>query len=389
TGIFKDQNLIVLCAESFSTLAIDEKLTPTLYRLATEGFEFTNFYVPLWATSTTDGEYAASMSLTPKTGVWSHRESAENYLPFCLGNQFNALGYGVYAYHNHDYRYYDRQITYPAMGYEKYKGNGGGYEGGLDIATYWPESDLEMIKETVDEYVNDDKFHTYYMTVSGHAAYTYYGNYMAYKNQEYVKDFVKENNLSEGAGAYLACNLELEFAMEYLLSSLEKAGKLENTVIVLYSDHYPYALSKESIDELAGHEVESTFELYKNTLVIWKYGMEHTVIDTPCSTLDVLPTVSNLFGLEYDSRLMVGTDIFAPEGNVVMFSDRSWITDIASYNAATGEVTSFTGAEISDEYVDTVNAVVKQKFIYSVKILEKDYWGVVFGKVSQTAVNNE
>ena len=385
TGMFKDQNLIVLCCESFSSLAIDEKLTPTLYRLATEGFEFTNFYVPLWWTSTTDGEYTASMSLMPKTGVWSHRESADNYLPFCLGNQFNNIGYGVYAYHNHDYRYYDRQITYPAMGYDKYKGKDGGYEGGLDIVPYWPESDLEMIKETVDEYVNDDKFHTYYMTVSGHAGYTYYGNYMSYKNKDYVVDL----GLSEGASAYLACNLELEFAMEYLLSSLEKAGKLENTVIVMYSDHYPYALGKAEIDELAGHEVDSAFELYKNTLVIWKYGMEHTVIDKPCSSLDVLPTISNLFGLEYDSRLLMGSDIFAPEGNVVMLSNRSWITEIASYNAATGEVTSFTGAEVSQEYVDTVNAIVKQKFIYSVKILENDYWGVVFGKTKQETTKNE
>jgi len=389
TGIFKDHNLIVLCCESFSTLAIDEQLTPTLHRLATEGFEFTNFYVPLWATSTTDGEYVGAMSLVPKTGVWSHRQSADNYLPFCLGNQFNNLGYGVYAYHNHDYRYYDRQITYPAMGYDKYKGKDGGYEGGLDIASYWPESDLEMMKETIDEYVNDDKFHTYYMTVSGHAAYTYYGNYMAYKNKDYVEDYVKENELSEGAGAYLACNLELEFAMEYLLSSLEQAGKLENTVIVMYADHYPYALDKDAIDELAGHEVDSTFELYKNTLVIWKYGMEHTVVDTPCSTLDVLPTISNLFGLEYDSRLMMGTDIFAPEGNIVMLSNRSWITDVASYDAATGEVVSFTGAEVSDEYVDAVNAIVKQKFVYSVKILENDYWGIVFGKVSQDTTKNE
>ena len=378
-------NLIVLCCESFSSLAIDEKLTPTLYKLATEGFEFTNFYVPLWGTSTTDGEYTASMSLIPKTGVWSHRESAENYLPFCLGNQFNDIGYGVYAYHNHDYRYYDRQITYPAMGYDKYKGKDGGYEGGLDIAAYWPESDLEMIKETVDEYVNDDKFHTYYMTVSGHAAYTYYGNYMAYKNKEYVEDL----GLSEGASAYLACNLELEFAMEYLLSSLEKAGKLENTVIVMYSDHYPYALGKEAIDELAGHEVESAFELYKSTFVIWKYGMEHTVVDKVCSSIDVLPTISNLFGLEYDSRLLMGSDIFAPEGNVVILSNRSWITDIASYNAVTGKVTSFTGAEISDEYVDTVNVIVKQKFVYSVKILENDYWGVVFGKTKQEVEKNE
>ncbi|MBR5272294.1 MAG: sulfatase-like hydrolase/transferase [Clostridia bacterium] len=380
TGMFKDKNLIVLCCESFSNLAIDKELTPTLYRLATEGFEFTNFYVPLWWTSTTDGEYVPSMSLMPKTGVWSHKESADNYLPFCLGNQFNSIGYDVYAYHNHDYRYYDRQMTYPAMGYDKYKGNGGGYENGLDMELSWPESDLEMIMETVDEYVNDDKFHTYYMTVSGHATYTFSSNEIASKNKEYVADL----KLSESAKAYLACNLELEFAMNYLLSSLEKAGKLEDTVIVMYADHYPYALGKETIDELAGKEVDTAFEIYKSSLIIWSYGMEHTVVDTPCSTLDILPTLSNLFGMQYDSRLLMGRDIFSPDSNIVMLSNRSWITDIARYDAATGEVTSFTGAEISDEYVDTVNSIVKQRFVYSVKILENDYWGVVFGKVIKT-----
>jgi phosphoglycerol transferase MdoB-like AlkP superfamily enzyme len=202
---------------------------------------------------------------------------------------------------------------------------------------------------------------------------------MAYKNMKYVEHL----DLSESAKAYLACNLELEFAMQYLMSSLEEAGKLEDTVIVMYADHYPYALEKDAIDELAGHEVDKSFEIYKSPLIIWSYGMEHTVIDTPCSTLDVLPTISNLFGLEYDSRLMMGRDIFSPDGNIVMLSDRSWITDIASYNAATGEMTSLTGAQVSQEYVDTVNAFVKQRFVYSVKILDNDYWGVVFGQITK------
>ena len=59
TGMFEGCNLILITAESFSYLAIDPELTPTLYKLQTEGFNFTNFYTPYWDVSTSDGEYAA------------------------------------------------------------------------------------------------------------------------------------------------------------------------------------------------------------------------------------------------------------------------------------------------------------------------------------------
>ena len=118
TGIFAGKNLIFITAESFTDFAVDPKYTPTLYKLLTEGYSFTNFYNPVWSVSTLDGEYVNLQSLLPKSGVWSMKESAENWLPFTLGNQFGRLGYETKAYHNHSVYYYDRVSSHPNLGYE-------------------------------------------------------------------------------------------------------------------------------------------------------------------------------------------------------------------------------------------------------------------------------
>lgn len=365
TGMFKGCNLILLTAEGFSPYVISPELTPTLYEMATEGFVFNNFYNPVWWVSTSDGEYVACTGLIPKSGVWSLAKSGNNYMPFAMGNQFRKLGYTTKAYHNHTYTYYKRDISHPNLGYD-YKGVGNG----LVVKKTWPESDLEMINVTADEYVWQQPFHTYYMTVSGHMNYSFGGNQMARKNKEFVADLP----YSDPSKAYIACNLELEFAMKALIEKLEAAGIAENTVIALSADHYPYGLEKENLDELAGHEVEKNFELYKSTFILWKKGMKPVIIDKPCASLDIIPTLSNLFGLEYDSRLLMGTDILSDAPTLVIFSNRSWITDRAIYNSTTDKV-DFTDGTIEDKaYVQKINRIVADKFKYSTKILETDYY---------------
>ena len=98
--------------------------------------------------------------------------------------------------------------------------------------------------------------------------------------------------------------------MEYLLDQLDKAGIADKTLIAISADHYPYGLEDNEIDDLAGHVVEKNFELYKSPFILYTKGMEPVTIDKPCSSLDIIPTLSNLLGLEYDSRLLMGKDIF-------------------------------------------------------------------------------
>ena len=242
-----------------------------------------------------------------------------------------------------------------------------------------------MLQGTTSEYVGEDRFMTYYMTVSGHLRYTFVGNRMAARHKDKVKDL----ELSDNAKAYLACNIELDLAMENLLTSLEQAGIAEKTVIVITPDHYPYGLEdKENIDiyhyfdELAGHKIDPVFELYKSSLIIYVKGMQPQTVDKYCSALDIIPTLNNLFGFEYDSRLLPGSDIFSTASPLVMFNNRSFITDKGTYNSKTGEFTLFEGQTVEDvdSYVSSMKKVVNNKFKTSAQILDTNYYAKVIDR---------
>ena len=370
TGMFKGSNLILITAEAFSHLAVSEELTPTLYKLMHEGFYFTDYYVPDWGVSTTDGEYAHLTGTIPKDGVWSFKRSADNYMPLTLNQQLLKLGYNSYAYHGHTYTYYGRNLYLENLGYN-YKGLGNG----LEVKKTWPESDIEVVDLSTADFVGQSPFSVYYMSISGHREFTFGGNAIAAKN----KDLVAHLPYSSNVRAYLATQLELEKSMELLLQRLEEAGVLSNTVIVLTADHYPNGLTAEEMGELLGHTPEGNFEIYRNGCIIWKQGMTPETIDEPMSHLDLLPTVSNLFGLEFDSRLYMGRDVFSDAEPLVMFRNRSWITADARYNSQTGKAEFFSGAE-SSEYVKAINKEVGNRFAVSTRILDNDYWDILFGQ---------
>lgn len=374
TGMFEGCNLIQFTCEGFYYLAIDPELTPTLYKMQTEGMNFTNFYTPIWGVSTSDGEYVHLTGTIPKAGVWSFYRTGEqkNYMPLTMCAQLKNLGYCAYAYHNNQFDYYDRDLSHPNMGYI-YKGMGNGLET-MGVTKTWPESDLEMIEATTEEYIHQQPFHAYYMTVSGHLGYTFEGNAMSRKNRELVADLPYSDNVK----AYLATQIELDRALEELLKRLDEAGVAENTVIVMTADHYPYGLTNDEISELLGHEVEDNFEKYRNACIIYKKGMTPETIDWACSSLDVLPTLSNLFGVDFDSRLYMGHDVFSNASPLIIFQTRSWITDKCFYNYYTGKVTPINGAEITDDYISRINKIVANKFTVSAKILELDYWRELF-----------
>ena len=370
TGMFRGCNLIQITAESFSYLAIDPELTPTLYKLQTQGFNFTNFYTAYWGVSTSDGEYVALTGTIPKSGTWSMSDTQNNAMPLTMAQQLKHLGYSAYAFHDHTQTYYHRNKSHPNLGYIFKAVNRG-----LNITKQWPESDIEMIDQTTADYVNQQPFHAYYMTVSGHLEYNFDGNAMAYKNRELVEDLP----YSEPVKAYLACQIELDRALELLLQRLEEAGVLENTVIVLTADHYPYGLTLEQQSELAGHPIDSKFELYKNACFIYKEGMKPETVDKLSCSMDLLPTLSNLFGLEFDSRLYMGQDVFSDASPLVVFSDRSWLTDFGAFYSQNETVTSFTDQPVPQDVVEYYNAAVADKFLVSQWILEEDYWRDLFG----------
>lgn len=374
TGMFKDKNLIVLVGESFSSLAIREDLTPNLYKLYKEGFQFDNFYTPIFPVSTADGEYITDTSLIPKEGVWSFLRVAGNYMPYSYANVFEKQGYSSNAYHNHTATYYERDKYIETMGYNSYLAVGTGLEDRMDTSN-WPNSDYEMVKTTVDDYINNEKFMAYYMTVSGHMNYTKIGNMMVYRNWDQVKDLPYSNK----AKGYLAANIELDKAVGELLSRLEQAGKLEDTVIVISGDHYPYGLTLGEINELSTFERDDKFEKFRMPFLIWSGSMKGPIkVEKIGSSLDVLPTVLNLFGAEFDSRLLMGRDILSDSDPIVIFSDRSFITDKGRYNSLTEQFTPNEGVTVEEGYVDKINTIIYKKYQMSRLILENDYYRKIF-----------
>lgn len=286
TGLFKDKNLVMITLEAFSEKLLDPEYTPMLYKMSTKGFVFNNFYNTLWGGSTATGEYAIltgnfynNTSCLPK--------SAKTYQPFTMANQLSRQGYKCIAYHNHYYKYYDRQLSHPNFGYQKWKA----VYSGMELKNYvWPNSDLEMAEVTVADYVNlDVPFHVYYMTVSGHGDYSYVGNNMATRHRNDIPDKVK--HYAEDLQAYYACQCEAELMIEKLVEELEKAGKLQDTVFAIEADHFPYALSAESLAKLYGlpkKRILNNFELYRNRFILWTPSMEKPVtVDDYCSTIDI------------------------------------------------------------------------------------------------------
>ena len=374
TGMFKGKNLIAIVAEAFSPIAVNKDLTPTLYKLVNSGFVFNNFYTPVYYVSTSDGEYVTLNSLLPKESVWSFSKSSKNYLPYAYGNLFKEMGYTTYAFHDGTYKYYNRHLSHPNMGYT-YKACGNGLEKSMKCKI-WPQSDLEMINATYDYYKDSEHFMTYYMTISGHLQYNFYGNNMSYRNRELVKDLDKSTAIK----AYIAAQKELDKALEELLNKLETDGKLDDTVIVLSADHYPYGLTTDQISEVMNIE-DSKFDVHKNNLVIWSSTMKEPIeINKYGESLDILPTVLNLFGIDFDSRLLMGRDLLSNSDGLVIFNDRSWITDKGKYNASTKVFTPFNNEQVDEDYIESINTKVYNKFVISKNILETNYYKYVFNK---------
>lgn len=345
TGMFKGYNVIQLVIEGFSGYAIDPELTPTLYKLANEGFVFNNYYTALHYTSTSNGECQTLLGLYPKNGnpiTMKRTGVLGTNAYFSLAQQLGREGYQVLGYHG-NYDMYGRQASHTNLGYTWKQ-----FGTGLDVDTTssgeiaWPARDTQVIENSVDDYINStEPFHVYYLTISGH---------MPYANNRIVQPYLEQVRAlpySQTTQNYMATVMEVDRALELLLEKLEEAGKLDKTLIIATGDHIPYS-NAGVLEELSGRTFGSSsdlealnesaidFDVYKNTLILWSASMEEPVqVDKPCCQVDILPTVSNLLGLEYDSRMLSGRDILSDSEGLVIFTSRSWRSDRGFYNRYT------------------------------------------------------
>jgi len=396
TGMFKGYNVIFLTLEGFSGYAISQELTPTLYKLTHEGFVFNNFYTALHYTSTSGGECQNLLGLYPKSGNPSSMKRTGvlgTNCYFALAQQLGRLGYTNLGYHaNGDM--YGRLASHTNLGYDwRQEDSGLELEANSEGKARWPQRDVYLIDASVDDYLNSDTpFNIYYLTISGHMPYSDHWIVKQYR------DLVDPLPYSDTTKNYIATCIEVDRAFKELLDKLEAAGKLENTLIVAAPDHVPY-FNVDTLEELAGQTFgpsedlenlkESSIDVnvYRNSLIIWSAGMTETVnVDKVCCQVDILPTVSNLLGLEYDSRMLSGSDILSDSEGQVIFFSRSWLTDRGYYNRYTQEFTPAAGvsmtAEETEEYVSATKKQVANKLDCTDLIIENDFYNVVFPRSS-------
>mgnify|MGYP002624747005 CR=1 FL=1 len=387
TGLFRGKNLILICAEAWSDSVVDQELTPTLYRLTHNGFYFSDYYQPTWGGSTSTGEFSLLFGLAPLNGIESMTDTMNNNNYFTMGSQLSRLGYYSCAYHNGLYDFYDRDLTHYNLGYDDYLGDGNGLEDliGTD------NSDTNMFEKTMDVYLDHQPFSIYYMTLSGHSTYLeespFTQKYLS-RVQEVTGDRYKPTTQY-----YLCYQMELENALTHMIQRLEEAGIADDTVICMTGDHYPYGLEptgtfgnyEDYVEDLYGYSYYNSWERDHNALVIWSGCLEHEYKDMACEissptySLDILPTLSNLFGVEYDSRLLIGRDVFSDAEPLVLWNNYSWVTERGKYYSYDDAYYPNEGYTDDPEYVAQMNQIVANKLSYSGSVVEWDYFGYLFG----------
>ena len=390
TSFFEGKNLILFMAESFNGIAVNQDLTPTLYKLIHSGFEFNNFYTPT-NYSTIGGEFTELTSLFPDLGplpnVLSIFRSDTNTYPMGIGNLFKEKGYKTFAYHNSSYDFQDRNLYLHNLGFDYYNACWIGLEDIINCHT-WPASDIQMIDKTFDDYINEDNFCVFYATVSGHGPYTFNPNddgiSPKYEEmlKEYYGDSLGDKFASEMLMAYEAGQIELDRALETLINKLEASGKLKDTVIALVGDHHPYYITNElTMDEynkLSTYERDAHIELYHSNFILYNSEMETVTIDKVGSQLDVMPTLFNLFGLNYDSRLLMGVDLLSPSSSIAIMSDDSWVNDFGKYYANTNTFVPNDDMSLSSSYVNLINTKVRNIQNITKLIMKNNYYQFVY-----------
>jgi len=409
TGLFKDKNIIWITVESWAPAAINQTLTPTLWKMKNEGFVFENYFCSNWGGSTATGEYAVVTGNFYNSATCL-KDSAKTLEKFTLGNMLGLSGYKCMAFHNWTYTYYGRDKSHPNFGYDwhgteyvssgKYPGTNGW---DAQFTRAWPTSDAELGTYTTSYIPTDgSKFHLYYMTVSGHP-YQTWDNSQARKHKAEILA-AGLSYTDEYALSYIACQYEVELLVSTLVNDLTEKGLLEDTVFVMAPDHYPYDITgddeknKVTLSQLYGLSPDGIFtnyNLYRAPLVIWSASMKEPVrVTKVCSAIDVLPTVLNLFGCEYDSRLIMGHDILSDsEGFVILNMSNgsgavgtsyNWMTDYGFFNNSTKNFEPFEGVTVdtaalkASGYLSVHSSLVNSMYTYSKYILEKDYYKMLF-----------
>ena len=326
TGLFSGKNLLFVQLEGLDNWLLTKEDTPTLYKMRNNAYNFNNhFSYYNGGGSTFNSEFAVNTGfITPLSYTQNAYTFNKNSFPYSMANLFKSLGYTVNAFHMNNGEYYSRTVNYKNWGYDNYYGL-------LDMFTYTDNAhtlDRELVlNEKFNElmFPTEGNFVDYIIAYSGHLPFT---NTKGVCKLLYDIDHADEPEGSERITmSEEECirrqAKETDYMMELILKNLEEKGLINNTVIVVFTDHYLYTI--ENKDTLAKYKETSNNLINKTPFFIWSKDTKKTNITKVTSQLNILPTVLNLFGVEHSTNNYIGTDALDPKyEGIVFFSDYSW-----------------------------------------------------------------
>ena len=333
TGIFKNKNLIFVQLEGIDDWLLTEKDMPTLYDMLNNSFVFQNHYSYYnGGGSTFNSEFAVNTGfITPLSYTQNAYSFNKNSFPYSMANMFKNQDYVVNAFHMNSGEYYSRQTNYTNWGYDKYYGL-------LDINDYKDKSytlDRELINDVTFRekmFPKDSKFVDYLITYSNHLPFTNTKGVckLLYDMEMDLDDTVDMGEESSSTFVQLTeeeCIRkqahETDYMMELLLKKLTELNLIDDTVIVVFTDHYLYTVEDKTI--LDKYKNTSNNLINKTPFFIWQNNMKRTNIKEVTSQLNILPTTLNLFGINYNPNYYIGSDALSSNyKGIVFFSDYSW-----------------------------------------------------------------
>lgn len=333
TGIFKNKNLIFVQLEGIDDWLLTEKDMPTLYGMLNNSFVFQNHYSYYnGGGSTFNSEFAVNTGfITPLSYTQNAYSFNKNSFPYSMANMFKNQDYDVNAFHMNSGEYYSRQTNYTNWGYDKYYGL-------LDINDYKDKSytlDRELINDVTFQekmFSKDSKFVDYIITYSNHLPFTNTKGVckLLYDMEMDLDDTVDMGEESSSTFVQLTeeeCIRkqahETDYMMELLLKKLTELNLIDDTVIVVFTDHYLYTVEDKTI--LDKYKNTSNNLINKTPFFIWQNNMKRTNIKEVTSQLNILPTTLNLFGINYNPNYYIGSDALSSNyKGIVFFSDYSW-----------------------------------------------------------------
>lgn len=385
TGMFEGKNLIVIMMESVNEVFINPLYYPNFYKIYTEGWSFKNNYSPRNSCSTGNNEFSGMTSLYTIYNNCTANVYKDNTYSSSIFNLFNRAGYKTSSMHNYTEHYYFRRAIHTNLG-------SGRYYGVEDLGIpYYNEyknwsSDEDFMKVAMDITLEStkDPFMLWLTTVSSHQPYAR----SSIEGDKYL-DLFTDTNYPIDLQRYMSKLKTLDNALGILLERLDSAGILDDTVIALYGDHYPYGLSNETLGYVLDYDL-SDYEVERTPMVIYNTQMNPMVIEEYSSFINLTPTLANLFNLNYDPRLYMGTDIFSDSYlGVVTYADGSWKNKSAYYNASNGSIIYYGNEQMPIEEIKRINNTITARMQISSLIIKNNYFSYLDEALAKTIREKE